>query len=73
MAEGLADLPHGQQRLLKLFSGGNHDVVFVPHDPFDMRICSALTHRGLLRPAMADGYRGYELTDDGRTALGIAA
>lgn len=73
MAEAFDDLPYGQKRLLRLFSGSNHDVVFVPHDPFDMRICGALTHRGLLRPATADGYRGFELTDDGRAALGIPA
>ena len=63
------ELSYGQKRLLRLFSGSNHDVVFVPHDPFDMRICGALAARELLRPVTHDGYRGFELTSTGASAL----
>lgn len=72
MTASLADLPPGQQRLLRLFKGGNHDVVFVPHDPFDMRICSALSHRELLRPCRVDGYAGFELTPAGNALVNPA-
>lgn len=64
-ASALRELSYGQRRILNLFSGSNHDVVFIPHDPFELRICCALSSRGLLQPVEHDGYQGYELTDAG--------
>ncbi len=59
----------GQARLLRAFEGGNHDCVFVPDDPFDMRICAALEARGVLSRYADKEISGYELTEAGRTAL----
>ncbi|MBI1682326.1 hypothetical protein [Caulobacter hibisci] len=65
----MTDLRPGQQRIMKLFSGSNHDVVFIPHDVFDLRICNALVERGMLSPFEHEEGSGYELTDAGRQAL----
>lgn len=65
----LSDLPHSQKRLLELFSGSNHDVVFVPHEPFDMWICGALADRGLVKPCKVDGDEGFELTPAGNALV----
>lgn len=65
----LADLRPGQRSLLKVFEGGNADVLFLPSDPFDLRVCAALVERGVLQWWENDGQAGYELTPAGRAAL----
>ena len=67
----MTDLRPGQQRLLRVFEGENADCVFIPHDPFDMRICAALQERGILQVYTEpdEGWSGYELTPAGQAAV----
>ena len=65
----MSDLRPGQQRILRRFADGNHDVVFIPHDVFEVRICEALAGRQLLAPFHHEEGPVYELTPAGRAAL----
>jgi hypothetical protein len=63
------ELRPGQQRIMNLFSGSNHDVVFIPHDLFEIWTCNALCGRGMLSPVEHEEGSGFELTPAGLRAL----
>jgi hypothetical protein len=62
------NLPPGQRAILRSFAKHGLDSCYVASDIMDLRVCWAMTDKGLLAPA-PDVLAGYDLTPAGRAAL----